>query len=286
VSRAIFFVLLAACTPAPQFPDALVKFTALPIGPALEPRPGRWDERFEERGWVMHDDEGYWLWYAGQNTDPGGALGVAWSRDGLHFDRLTDEPIYDEHLTEDIQVFKHDGLYYAVTEGLGDEAQWLVSPDRMHWTRPGAIDVRKKDGTPLDVGPLGTPNIVVEGDLWYLLYERMDNGIWLAVSSDHHTFLNVQDDPVIPLGPGAYDEARVSLNQVIKYGDRWYGFYNAQGRGPKWTTAVASSPDLVHWDKYEGNPILDDIIAVVTPEPDGFRLYSMNPVVKVYASKF
>jgi hypothetical protein len=272
------------CVDASSFPAETVAFQPLPIVPALEPEPGRWDAAFKERGFVRHDDDGWWLWYTGRSDEQDGALGLAWSRDGLAFDRLSPAPIYQERHIEDVFVFADQGTYYMFAEGENDEAQWLSSPDRIHWTRQGAVDVRLADGTPVPPGPLGTPSVVVEGNTWYLLYERRDDGIWLAASTDHRTFINVQDDPVIALGPGSYDEVRVSLNQVVKYGGRYYAYYNAQGRGPEWTTAVASSTDLVHWDKYPGNPILSDIIVVLSPDEDGFRLYSMQPVVKIFES--
>ena len=43
----------------------------------------------------------------------------------------------------------------------------------------------------------GLPSIVVDGNRWYLLYERLDDGIWLAVSTDHRTFVNVDDEPLV-----------------------------------------------------------------------------------------
>src|SRR5206468_1117362 len=118
-----------------------------------------------------------------------------------------------------------------------------------------------------------------------LLYERLDDGIWLAVSSDRRTFVNVQDGPVLLLGPGSYDDVRVSLNQVIQHEGRYYAYHNGQGKSPTWSTSVATSTDLVHWEKYQGNPILSDIIAVLTEEDHGYRLYSMSPSVKVFVSR-
>ena len=41
----------------------------------------------------------------------------------------------------------------------------------------------------------------IEGDTWYLFYERGDRGVWLAKSTDRETWTNVQDAPVIARGP-------------------------------------------------------------------------------------
>jgi hypothetical protein len=70
---------------------------------------------------------------------------------------------------------------------------------------------------------------------------------------------HVQDEPVIALGPEAYDRHAVALNQVVRYKGRYYGVYHANAdpewKGP-WTTCLAVSDDLVRWEKYPGNPVI------------------------------
>jgi hypothetical protein len=47
---------------------------------------------------------------------------------------------------------------------------------------------------------------------------------------------------------------------------------------------VARSRDLVHWEKYPGNPIIknDCSSAILVTTPRGDRLYTMHPDVKVF----
>ena len=80
----------------------------------------------------------------------------------------------------------------------------------------------------------------------------------------------------------------VALNQIVKDRDGfYYAFYHANSERPwkDWTTCVARSRDLVHWEKYPGNPIIrnncSSAILVRTPQGQD-RLYTMHPDVKVF----
>jgi hypothetical protein len=174
-------------------------------------------------------------------------------------------------------------------EGKGDIAHLLTSSDGLKWTDHGSLDVRKVDGSPISPGPYGTPTGWYENGTWYLFYERGDSGIWLATSKDRRVWSNVKDDPVIALGPERYDRTAVALNQIVKRAGYYYAFYHANSERPwkDWTTCVARSRDLVHWQKFPGNPIIGNncssAILVRTPEGQD-RLYTMHPDVKVYVA--
>ncbi len=100
---------------------------------------------------------------------------------------------------------------------------------------------------------------------------------------------NVQDEPVLACGPEAYDRAAVAMNQVIKRDGVYYAFYHANSRYPwaDWTTDIARSRDLIHWEKYPGNPIVTGNCssAVLVSTETGDRLYTMHPDVKVFVSE-
>ena len=53
-----------------------------------------------------------------------------------------------------------------------------------------------------------------------------------------------------------------------------------------WTTNIARLKDLVHWEKYPGNPIIENNCssAVLVLGPKGDRLYTMHPEVRVFES--
>ena len=237
----------------------------------------------------MPGDNGtFHLWYTGYDRDRPAtmSLGHATSTDGTHWTRDPHNPIFRDGWVEDMCVVKQDGTYQMFAEGRNDIAHRLTSPDGVHWTEHGPLDIRKADGSPIKPGPYGTPAAWFENGTWYLFYERGDQGVWLATSRDLKTWTNVKDDPVIACGPDAYDSAAVALNQVVKRGGYYYAFYHANAQRPwkDWTSDVARSRDLVHWEKYPGNPIIKNNCSspILVATPHGDRLYTMHPEVRVF----
>ena len=247
------------------FPPRLVRFEPAGKNPVFTAQgAGHWDVKIRERGWILRDGETWHLWYTGYDGTREGLkmLGYATSPDGLTWTRVTTEaPLYREHWVEDMCVIRHNGTFYMFAEGFLDQAQLLTSVDGKRWTREGLLDVRRADGTPIPSGPYGTPTAWVENGVWHLFYERRDAGVWLAKSTDLKVWTNVQDDPVLVPGPGGYDQDLIAMNQVFRHQERYYAVLHGtkKSRDPKipnqWTTNLATSTDLVHWTKFDQNPL-------------------------------
>ena len=160
----------------------------------------------------------------------------------------------------------------------------MTSADGIEWEEHGPLDVRLSDGRPIPPGPYGTPTVLVVDGRWHLLYERRDQGVWLATSDDLQTWTNVRDDPVLGLGPEPYDRTMIALNQVVERDGVYYGIYHANADYPKagWSTCVARSTDLVRWEKYPGNPIVGENCSsgILVGGPAGPSLYTMHPEVR------
>jgi beta-1,2-mannobiose phosphorylase / 1,2-beta-oligomannan phosphorylase len=272
-------------------PWALVHWRPIPENPVFN-GTGRntWDRKIRERGYILAGkNESFDLWYTGYAGDRPAtmSLGHATSPDGIHWTRDPANPIFANSWVEDMCVVHRDGTYFMVAEGKNDIAHLLTSTDGRKWTDQGSLDIRKRDGQPIDPGPYGTPTAWFENGTWYLYYERGDLGVWLAASKDLKVWTNVQDNPVIAMGPEPYDKTAVALNQVVKRDGFFYAFYHANSNRPwkDWTTCVARSSDLVHWEKYPGNPIIQNncssAILVRTPQGQD-RLYTMHPDVKMF----
>lgn len=301
---AFFSLALAVClapaaatgqpppSPAKPFPDELVHFVPYQANPVFAGTgTNTWDRRIRERGYILRENDQWHLWYTGYNDDRSDArfLGYATSPDGLHWTRFAGNPVHGTSWVEDVCVVKRDGTYTLFAEGRNDLAHLLTSTDRIHWTERGQLDIRLVSGQPLPAGPFGTPTVWVEGQTWYLFYERSDAGVWLAKSRDCRVWTNVQDTPVLAEGPDAYDRQAIALDQVIRYQGRYYGIYHACAHRPwrDWTTCIAASDDLVHWQKYPGNPIVAGDCSSGQLVQDGrrYRLYTMHPDVRVFFAK-
>lgn len=282
----LMLLTISAVMAAPVFPPELVNFSPSPANPVFEEAgPGHWDEHIRERGWILFEDGKYRLWYTGYSEqDKQRKMGLATSGDGIHWVRSEKNPIYAETWVEDMTVVRQGATYYMFAESENDEAYLLSSADGLAWKREGRLDIRKQDGSPIAPGPFGTPAVYLEGDTWHLFYERNDEAVWLATSKDLKVWTNVQDEPVMKPGPAAYDAGMIAMDQVIKYQGRYYAYYHGlvpNTKPQEWTSAVAVSEDLIHWEKYAGNPLVagDKSSPEIVQTPEGFRLYTMHPAV-------
>ena len=276
------------------FPSELVQFHPHQANPLFQGRgAGNWDERIRERGWIMRGEKQWQMWYTGfegggGNDGPNLKLGYATSSDGLQWKRYSDNPIYDSSWIEDMMIVQRGDTYYMFAEGKRDIAQLLTSTDGIHWTLIGPLDIRLTNGQPISDGPRGTPTAYFENDTWYLFYERRDLGIWLATSSDTQVWRNVDDEPVIKLGPGKYDDRQIAVNQIVKYDGHYYAYFHGSGhQNPRlWSTNVAVSKDLVQWTKYRNNPLLPIVdnksSGILVHDGKQFRLYTMHDKVEVH----
>lgn len=247
-----------------------------------------WDERIRERGYILREDGVYHMWYTGYRDQPATEmhLGYATSEDGITWKRFEGNPIYDKGWMEDMMVIKDEGTYYMFAEGKDDIAHLLTSTDRIHWTEQGNLDIRYTNGEPLSRGAYGTPTAWKENGLWYLFYERGDLGIWLATSTDLKVWKNIQDEPVIAMGPESYDKYGVAVNQIIKHKGKYYAYYHATAFEDwhEWSSCVAISDDLIHWKKYKNNPIMKENKSspILVHDGEQYRLYTMHDEVVVY----
>ncbi|MBI1178564.1 glycosylase [bacterium] len=271
---------------ATEFPPELVHWVPYKGNPVFA-GTGRdtWDRHIRERGYVLKEGDHWRLWYTGYDAGQHN-LGLATSDDGFSWKRFDDAPIFSSRWTEDMMVVKRDNAYFMAAEGLHDIAHSLTSDDGIHWTDQGDLNILKANGEPLSEGPYGTPTIWIESNVWYLLYERNDDAIYLAKSTDQKVWTNVQDEPVIKRGPEPYDQFGLALNQVIRYRGHFYGIYHGTDRKDwgRWSTNIAVSDDLIHWRKYPHNPIVEDnrSSGIIIQDGDNLRLYTMHPDVCVF----
>jgi predicted GH43/DUF377 family glycosyl hydrolase len=299
---AFFFGLLSGCTSRPgtsdkstfaadtaAFPPQLVDFTSYDKNPVFGGTDTTtWDRHIRERGFILKEDGNYNLWYTGYDNEANGEkhLGYATSTDGFQWTRHRENPIFDSGWVEDMCVVKSDNVYYMFAEGRDDIAHLLTSADRIHWNEHGPLDIRYVNGKPLSKGPYGTPTVWLEDGVWYLFYERDDLGIWLATSTDHKVWTNKRDEPVLHMGPEQVDQFGVAVDQIVKYKGTYYAYYHATEYKDwhEWTSCVARSPDLVHWEKYPKNPILRENKSspILLIDGEEIRLYSMHPAICVH----
>jgi predicted GH43/DUF377 family glycosyl hydrolase len=274
-----------------NFPGELVNFKAYQGNPIFKGTAdsAKWDEKIRERGFIIREDSTYFMWYTGYTKRTGDEmkyLGLATSLDGITWTRYKNNPIHTTLWVEDMCVVKSDSTYYMFAESKDDICHLLTSRDKIEWTDKGALDIRMVNGKAISAGPRGTPAVWNEGSKWYLFYERNDAAVWLGTSEDMKVWTNVQDEPILNAGPEKYDQFAVAFNQIIKYNGRYYAYYHASAFKDwrEWSTNVAVSEDLVHWEKYSGNPIIGDdkSSGILVNDGSQYRMYTMHPDVNLY----
>lgn len=275
-----------------ELPDVLTRFTADEASPLFTGRPGHWDAKIRERGWIVRDGSRWHLWYTGYDPNQQPLmmrLGYATSEDGLRWNRYADRPLIDNLWVEDMMVIRHNDQWLMFAEGKGDQAQLLTSRDGIHWDPKGSLDVRLTSGDPIPPGPFGTPTVYFENGVWNLFYERRDEGIWLARSTDLKKWTNVRDEPLIVPGPDAYDALMIAMNQVVLIDGKYVAVMHGTGTPQKprqWCTTMAVSTDLVQWKKYSGNPLLpipeNKSSGQLVFDGTRWRLYTMHDQIDLH----
>jgi beta-1,2-mannobiose phosphorylase / 1,2-beta-oligomannan phosphorylase len=281
---------------AAEFPPELVHWSPRSVNPIFTAQgAGHWDVKIRERGWILHEGDLYRLWFTGYDGTRQGSklLGYATSPDGIHWARSKKNPIFRDHWVEDVCVVHRGDTYYMFAEGAAENhAELLTSNNGTDWNWEGELEVRRRDGIHPANTPCGTPTVWVENDTWYLFYEWLDKGAWLAKSKNPLTriWTNVRDEPVLSPGPAEYDKDMIAVDQIIKQGGAYFAFYHGSGSGtavPRtWNTNIARSTDLVHWKKYPDNPLVDNnkSSGIVVPTGSGYRLYTMHDQVDAFES--
>jgi sucrose-6-phosphate hydrolase SacC (GH32 family) len=185
------------------------------------------------------------------------------------------------------EVHRFDARYWMWYGGQGrdghDRILLAFSTDGLRWVRHPRNPV-------IDVGGanhVNDPSCVVVNERYYVFYSRapvdeMDE-IHLAVSADGKRFeVSSLGRPLIPLGDaGAWDSYKVGRPSVLHESGgfrMWYDGTNSDpvdrakpAERPRRCVGLATSADGVRWEKYAGNPVVEDAGAVdVTKVGDNY----------------
>ncbi|MBC8235998.1 hypothetical protein H8E77_41155 [bacterium] len=140
-----------------------------------------------------------------------------------------------------------------------------------------------------DGGVIETCYAFKDGDTYYLYYHGTprDEEKWprtgyrVGVATAPHPlgpWTKYEGNPIIDLGPeGSWEDGWVACASILKEeGDKYYLWYSGNAHVG---LAYASSP-LGPWDKYEGNPVLEDFgyLGSVVKVDGEYRMYNEYPI--------
>ena len=109
----------------------------------------------------------------------------------------------------------------------------------------------------------GPEMICHDGQFWLFYagyHERGGTDVYLLRSKDPYHFDHTQRQMVLTVGePGSWEGKSVTTPRIFFDNDTWYMVYAGSDRheDTPWHFGLAASRDLVHWIKYEDNPIFE-----------------------------
>lgn len=187
---------------------------------------------------------------------------------------------FDSHAVDCPFVFSFAERYYMTYVGwdkIGYRTGLAVSEDLLHWHKEGLLIDRGPAGSVTEYNAALT-SILRENDLYSPGTLRRVNGdfvgtyhaypqpgyetgpavIGLCFSADLRRWQ--MGEPILRPDPGLpWEAGGLYKSWLMEHAGIYYLFYNAKTRSDgHWIeqTGVATSSDLVHWEKYPGNPIL------------------------------
>ena len=201
-----------------------------------------WEDRVDRASFVVKDGVWY-LWYTGMNAERA-AIGLATSKDGYHFNRVTQDPIllpdapHEKNAVmnpcvmwdEENGVFK---MWYSAGEKYEpDVLCHATSKDGAVWEKYAGNPVFTHGTEVYDQLKVGGCDIIRCGGRYlqfYIGYENIDNArICTASSGDGIHWLRDSENPILSATENAWDADAVYKPTVCVGTDRVYLWYNGR----------------------------------------------------------
>jgi len=211
----------------------------------LEVDPGiEWEKSDVNRPHVLKVGNTWYMWYTGQNRErQRSAIGLATSRDGLHWERIEANPVLEPtggweknsimcpHVLYESGKFR---MWYSAGEMYEPDAiGYAESEDGIHWRREPSNPVLRPAGG-WESDRVTAACIVPRENDYLAFYIGFAEGfekaqIGMARSADGiHNWERYPRNPIIKPGPpGSWDDCNVYKPYVIYFRGQWYLWYNA-----------------------------------------------------------
>lgn len=229
------------------------KYAGNPVLPSKGPK-GAWDENQAFTATIRKFGDTYYLYYTGVDAaDPRlegggiGRIGVATSKDGYHFEKYADNPVFDRIDPETGKSLKLQGM--SVVQ-LPDE-RYALSYTVWDGQRWHALEYAVAS-SPLGPFELGPHNPIITTG-----HENEFDGIHVHL----HNIIRLDDGNYVLLYTGfnpKYHADRLTGENALPSPD--VGDMDFEGGDPEWINVgdqggLATSEDYTKWEKYPGNPV-------------------------------
>ncbi len=158
----------------------------------------------------------------------------------------------------------HDkkGISLALSHAQGREIFFYKSNDYMDFSKSKRIPALSlKDNQGWDKEGVFSPRVFKFKDKFFLLYGGSDGSkvcSGFAVSDDLYNWKRWAHNPILfPGSDGSWDQRHAVIVDILELEDGYCGFYEGEDKNNRLRTGIAYSKDLVSWEKFDRNPIID-----------------------------
>lgn len=193
-----------------------------------------------------------------------------------------EEGSFDKNAVDCPFVFQHNDKFYMMYvgfDGTGYQTALATSDDLLNWEHLAVI-LRRNENQHWDSENIAGTWIMKEHDInappvlkkwdnkyWLVYHAYPEQGyevgpakIGLAWTEDENLLeWNKLEDPIlVPEKHHEWESGGLYKECLIEHKGTFYLFYNAKNSDERWKeqTGVATSKDLMSWEKYENNPVL------------------------------
>lgn len=252
-------------------------------------KPGAFDEKSVDIPFVFRHNGQFYMLYTGYDGI-GYQSALATSDDLLHWTHkgiiLAREPESDrwdkvggsatwmikksDNFYDTPELLKVDGKYWFVyhsypNSGYEDgpaeiSLAWSTDEELLEWHRLDKPVFSWRDGGEWERGGLYKAGIIRDKDTWYLFYNAKNTDArWIeqtgmARSTDLMNWERCDKNPILKVGPKAWDSRFLSDPYILRDGDIWVNYYFGLGPGHA-QEGLALSANLEDWEKVE-EPII------------------------------
>jgi hypothetical protein len=178
---------------------------------------------------------------------------------------------WDDRIASFSAVWKDANVYYLVYEGAGEDIPSFpgdiglaTSTDGLHFTKQSSGPILRHNTTGWEAGNIGTPSLYKTNATWFLFYHGYDGNranIGVATGTNLTNLTKFSGNPVLQATPGSWDSGAVGKRSAIFQEGAYFYFAHEGSTDPpfdtaKWSTGLARSTDLIHWQEFPGGPVV------------------------------
>jgi len=268
---AVMWIAADSICVAGEKPGGSVDYTKLarslmryPGNPVIQVgEKGAWDDQTLGCFTVLDDADRFYFYSGGARYGKPKNIGMATSRDGIHWTKYEKNPLFPGAMPYAIKVGDTFRLYHPGKDDAGRHGLLMrTSKDGFRWSKPELVLA----------GGIMDPCVVrVAEDRFHLYYcgggriTKDGKQVWefnayMATSEDGIRWQK-RPTPVLPLGPkGSWDAQSHAGPCVLKLDDGFHLWYLGSGTyhgKTAWRIGHATSPDGLSWTKSGNEPVLD-----------------------------